>query len=96
VSSQFDVHATAAAPGPVGDALGLVHRLVDDPGAAILGFADDAGVPGISTLRSALPDVLESRLTGWMDSYVKSATVGGVIPFDELTWLDDTVRALLL
>jgi hypothetical protein len=96
VSSQFDVSATAAAPGPLGDALGLVHTFVVDPGAAIINYAGQAGVPGLSTLRSVLPDALESRLAGWMSSYIKSASVGGVTPYDSLSWLDGTVRALLL
>jgi hypothetical protein len=96
VSSQFEIPATAAAPGPVSDTLGLVHSFVVDPGAAILGFADDAGVPGLGTLRSVLPDALESQLTGWMNTYIKTAGVAGVTPYDRLVWLDDTIRALLL
>jgi len=96
VSSDFDIAATAAAPGPINDALAVVHRFVDDPGAAILDFADQAGNPSLSALRAVLPDALESRLTGWMDSYIKTATVNGVTPYDRLVWLDDTVRALLL
>ena len=96
VTSPFEIPATAAAPGPVGDTLGLVHGFVVDPGAAILDFAGDAGVPGLGTLRSVLPDALESRLTGWMNDYIKSASVGGVTPYDQLVWLDDTIRALLL
>ena len=96
VSSQFQIPATAAAPGPVGDTLRLVHRLVDDPAAAILAFADDAGVPGLSTLRSALPDVLESKLTGWMNAYIKTASVGGVSPYDQIATMDQLIQAFLL
>jgi hypothetical protein len=96
VSSQFQIPATAAAPGPVGDTLRLVHRLVDDPAAAILSFADDAGVPGLSTLRSALPDVLESKLTGWMNAYIKTASVGGVSPYDQIVAMDQLIQSLLL
>ena len=96
VSSQFAIPATAAAPGPVGDTLALVHGFVVDPGVAILDFAGDAGVPGLATLRSVLPSALQSRLTGWMDDYIKTANVAGVVPYDRLVWLDDTVRALLL
>jgi hypothetical protein len=96
VTSPFEIPASAAAPGPVADALGLVHGFVVDPGAAILGFADDAGVAGLGTLRSVLPDALESRLTGWINDYIKTASVGGVTPYSQLVWLDDTMRALLL
>jgi len=96
VISPFEIPASAAAPGPVGDTLELVHGFVVDPGEAILDFAGDAGIPGLGTLRSVLPDSLESRLTGWMNDYIKSASVGGVTPYDQLVWLDDTIRALLL
>jgi len=95
-SSQFDISATAAAPGPVHDAIGLVHAFVQDPGAAILDYADQAGVPAAATLRAALPSALTSRLTGWMNSYIKSASSNGITPYSRLVWLDDTVRALLL
>jgi hypothetical protein len=95
-SSRFDISATAAAPGPVHDTIGLVHAFVQDPGAAILDYADQAGVPAASTLRAALPSSLMSRLTGWMNTYIKSASSNGITPYSRLVWLDDTVRALLL
>ncbi len=96
VNSQFQVHATAAAPGPLADALGLVHGFVDDPANAILTFAADAGIPELSALQSELPSALYGSLTGWMNSYIKSANASGVVPYDQLVWLDDTVRSLLL
>jgi hypothetical protein len=73
-----------------------VHSLVENPGAAILQFADDAGVPEAATLRAVLPDALKSKLADWMNSYLKTANVNGVAPYDRLVWLDDTVRSLLL
>ena len=96
VSSQFQVPAPAAATGRLADTLGLVHSLVENPGAAILQFADDAGVPEAATLRAVLPDALESKLADWMNAYLKTANVGGVAPYDRLVWLDDTVQSLLL
>jgi hypothetical protein len=95
VSSAFDLQAVAAAPGSVRDTLGLVHGLVTDPGAAILNFADQAGVPALGTLRSVLPDALESRLSGWITSYIKTP-VAGVSPYDELSGLDSLVQSLIL
>lgn len=96
VRSPFDISASAAAPGPVRDALNLVHAFAVDPGAAILDYADQAGVTAASALRAALPSALMSRLTGWMNTYIKSAGRNGVVPYDRLVWLDDTVRGLLL
>jgi hypothetical protein len=96
VSSEFQVPAPAAATGRLADTLGLVHSLVVNPGAAILQFADEAGVPEAATLRAVLPDALESKLADWMNAYLKAANVNGVVPYDRLVWLDDTVRSLLL
>jgi hypothetical protein len=96
VRSPFDISASAAASGPVRDALNLVHAFAVDPGAAILDYADQAGVTAAAVLRAALPSALMSRLTGWMSTYIKSAGSNGVVPYDRLVWLDDTVRALLL
>ena len=73
-----------------------MHSLVENPGAAILQFADDAGVPAAAALRAALPDALESRLADWMNSYLETATVNGVSPYDHFVWLDNTVQSLLL
>jgi hypothetical protein len=95
-SSQFDISATAAAPGSVRDALNLVHVFAQNPGAAILDYADQAGVPAAAALRAALPSALMNRLTGWMNTYIESANSNGITPYSRLVWLDDTVRALLL
>lgn len=96
VTSQFDVSAAAAVPGPIHDALDRVHVFVGNPGAAILAYADQAGVPAASALRAALPSVLMDRLTDWMNTYIESAGSNGITPYSRLVWLDDTVRALLL
>jgi hypothetical protein len=96
VTSRFEVPATVAAPGPLGDALRLVHGLALDPGAALLDFAEDAGVPALAELRWVLPDALESELTGWMNGYLETATLDGVSPHDRIVELDDLIRSVLL
>ncbi|HET8540521.1 MAG TPA: hypothetical protein VFL83_11675 [Anaeromyxobacter sp.] len=96
VTSQFEVPATVAAPGPLGDALRLVHGLSVNPGAALLDFAEDAGVPALSELRLVLPDPVEAELTGWMNAYLFTAVVDGVSPHDEIVALDDLIRSVLL
>src|SRR5512138_3461410 len=80
VTSRFEVPATVAAPGPLGDALRLVHGLAVDPGTALLDLAEDAGVPALGELRLVLPDALESELAGWMNGYLETAAVDGVSP----------------
>lgn len=96
VTSQFEVPATVAAPGPLGDSLRLLHQLSVNPGGALLDLADAAGVPALGTLRLVLPASLEDQLEGWMNDYLEGATVNGRSPHDELVALDDQVRAVLL
>jgi len=96
VTSKFQVPATVAAPGPLGDALRLVHGLAADPGAALLDFAEEAGVPALSELRLILPDALEAELTAWIDDALQGAGPGGVSPHDRLASLDALIRSVLL
>ena len=96
VTSRFEVPATVAAPGPLGDALRLVHGLALDPGTAILDLAEEAGVPALAELRLVLPDALEAELTGWMNEYLETATVGGLSPHDRIAELDAVIRSVLL
>ncbi len=96
ITSRFEVPATVAAPGPLGDALRLVHGLAVDPGAGLLDLAEDAGVPALGELRMVLPDALESELTAWMNGYLATATVDGVSPHARIVELDALVRSVLL
>jgi hypothetical protein len=96
VTSQLEVPATVAAPGPLGDSLRLLHQLSVNPGGALLDMADAAGVPALGTLRLVLPASVEDRLEGWMNDYLEGATVNGRSPHDEIVALDDQVRAVLL
>ncbi len=96
VSSRFEVPATVAAPGPLGDALRLVHSLATDPGTALLDLAEDAGVPAVGELRMVLPDSLEAKLAGWMNAHLEAATAGGVSPHARIVELDGLVRSVLL
>lgn len=96
VTSRFEVPATVAAPGPLGDALRLVHGLAVDPGTGLLDLAEDAGVPALGELRMVLPDALESELTAWMNAYLETATVDGASPHGRIAELDALVRSVLL
>lgn len=96
VTSQFEVPATVAAPGPLGESLALLHDLSTHPAGALLDLAEAAGTPALGTLRLALPSTLEDRLEGWMNGYLSSATVNGVSPRDRIAALDAQVRSVLL
>jgi hypothetical protein len=96
LDSHFTIPATSAATGTLGDILGISHGLVTDPGAMILDYADQAGVPGLATLRSVLPDAVMGKVGGWMGSYIKSATVAGISPYDSMVTLDNAIQLLIL
>jgi hypothetical protein len=85
-----------AAPGPLGDALRLVHGLATDPATALLDFAEDAGVPALAELRLVLPDGLEAGLAGWLNRYLTAATVEGDSPQVRIAELDALIRSVLL
>ncbi len=96
VTSSFEVPATAAAPGPLGESLGVLHELSVNPAGGLLDLAETAGVPSLGTLRLLLPDALEGRLEGWMNDYLNAASVNGTSPHARITSLDDRVRSVLL
>jgi hypothetical protein len=96
VVSRFEVPATAAIPGPLGDALRLVHGLSTNPAGSLLDVAEGAGVPALDTLRLVLPASLESELEGWMNAYLEVATIDGVPVHDEVVALDALIRSVLL
>lgn len=96
VVSRFEVPATAAIPGPLGDALRLVHGLSTNPAGSLLDVAEGAGVPALDTLRLVLPGSLEAELEGWMNAYLLAATVDGVPVHDEIASLDLLIRSVLL
>lgn len=96
LTSRFAVPATAAAPGPLGDSLRLLHQLAVNPAAAVLELADTAGVPAVGTLRLVLPSALEDELEGWMNDYLETVTVDGASPLAQLQVLDAQVRSVLL
>jgi hypothetical protein len=96
VASSFQVPATAAAPGPLGDALRLVHGLAENPAGTLLDVAADAGAPALDTLQLVVPDALEDQLESWMNAYLTTATSGGVSPHGEIVRLDDLIRSVLL
>ncbi len=96
VSSSFQIPATAAAPGPLGDALRLVHGLAENPAGTLLDVAADAGVPALDTLQLVVPDALADLLEGWMNAYLTAATSDAVSPHGEIVRLDDLIRSVLL
>lgn len=96
VTSSFEVPATVAVPGPLGDTLRLVHGLATDPGTALLDLAELAGVPAVFELRLLLPDAVEVEVAGWMSEAIAAGAAGGPSPLEELAELDALIRSVLL
>jgi hypothetical protein len=77
LASRFDLTASALAPAPAADAFETIKGLRQHPAATLFGLLDDAGVPLARTLEAALPDILESRLDGFINDYLSHATFQG-------------------
>lgn len=96
VTTRFELPAADVAPGPLGDALGVVHGLAVNPGGALLDLAESAGVPAVEELRLVLPSSLEERLEGWITEHLEIVTVDGTSPLSRVAELDALIRSVLL
>jgi hypothetical protein len=77
VTSTLDLPAKLLAPQPALDAFATLQGLRKDPARTLFDLAEQAGVPHAQTLHQALPDILQSRLDGWIDASVAHALFQG-------------------
>jgi hypothetical protein len=77
LTTTLDLPATLLAPQPAADAFATVVGLRQDPARTIFDLAQQAGVPHAQTLHQALPDILQSRLDGWINGFVAHAVFDG-------------------
>jgi hypothetical protein len=78
VRSQIDLTVEAVLPAPAEELVVTLRDFSVHPGHTLIDLADQAGVPAVSELRSLLPDVLESRLDGWLDDEIGKLRIDGV------------------
>jgi hypothetical protein len=78
VRSVFDVTTGAVLPQPAYELVATLRDFSTAPAHTLIDLADDAGVPAVSELRALLPDVLESRLEGWIDDQIEAAAIDGI------------------
>ena len=83
VRSVIDVTVEAVLPEPAEELVVTLREFSEQPAHTLIDLADEAGVPAVSELRDLLPDMLESRLEGWLDDEIAKVRVGGV-PVTEL------------
>jgi hypothetical protein len=78
VRTKIDVTAEAVLPAPAEELVVTLRDFSVHPGHTLFDLADEAGVPAVSELRAVLPDVLESRLDGWIDDEIAKLRIDGV------------------
>ena len=78
VRSVFDVTVAAVLPQPAYEIVATLRDFSTEPAHTLIDLAEDAGVPAVSELRAALPDVLENKLEGWIDDQIEAVTIDGV------------------
>src|SRR5262245_6292024 len=76
VASTLRPQATAVLPQQAVDIVEALRGLRDAPGRTMFDLAEEAGVPAVDELRSAVPDALESRIYGWIDEAMDGVTYG--------------------
>jgi hypothetical protein len=78
VTSTVEITIEALLPEPAANLVETLRTFSTNPGQALFDAAEDAGVPAVGTLRSALPSYLEDKLEGWINAEVATMTVDGI------------------
>jgi hypothetical protein len=76
--SSIDLTVEALLPQPAADLVVTLRDFSANPAHTLITLAEDAGVPAVSELRAVLPDALESRLEGWINTEIAKVTIDGV------------------
>ncbi len=96
IDSALDVQAAVVMPQSVYDGVDLLRGLRDNPGETLFDLAEEAGVPAVEEIRSALPSAVEDQLYGWIDGYVQQITTGDgtvAVVIDGIVDASETVLA---
>jgi hypothetical protein len=77
LTTTLDLPATLLAPQSAVDAFTTVRGLRTNPAGTMFDLLEQAGVPHAQQLHQALPDLLQSRLDGWINAFVAHAAYQG-------------------
>jgi hypothetical protein len=77
LTTTLELPATLLAPQPAADAFTTLRGLRTNPAGTMFDLLEQAGVPRAQQLHQALPDVLQSRLDGWINGFVAHAVYQG-------------------
>lgn len=78
VTSTVEITIEALLPEPAANLVETMRDFSTNPARTMFDMAEDAGVPAVSTVREALPSVLEDKLEGWINTEVAKMSVHGV------------------
>jgi hypothetical protein len=75
--STVDMSSEAISPRQIDDVVSTLRTFSMNPAATLIGLADQARDPAITTLRSEVATTLLARLPGWINEEVQKVTLGG-------------------
>ncbi|MDX2093615.1 MAG: hypothetical protein SFX73_37595 [Kofleriaceae bacterium] len=78
VTSNIEITIEALLPEPAANLVSTARDFSVDPAHTLITLAEDAGVPAVGTLRDVLPDVVESKLEGWLNDEIGRMTINGL------------------
>lgn len=93
LTSSYDLSTSDALPGLLGDALGPLTGLRDDPGATILTILENTG-GAIGDLIGLLPSSLRAELEAEINDFVAAQIAGGAAAGDIIMWVDQIADIL--
>lgn len=78
LANRIDLASAGILPDLASSTLESLSKLKDDPAGAIIGILQATNAPVISTLLSALPDVITQQLASFIDGFITSQVYQGV------------------
>lgn len=93
LANRIDLASAGVLPDLASSTLESLSKLQSDPAGAIIGILQATNAPVISTLLSALPDVITQQLASFIDSYIVGELYQNVPVTDEIAGIvQDTAQ----
>jgi hypothetical protein len=93
LANRLDLASAGVLPDLASSTLESLSKLQSDPAGAIIGILQATNAPVISTLLSALPDIVTQQLASFIDDFITSEVYQGVPVADEIAGIvQDTAQ----
>jgi hypothetical protein len=93
LANRLDLASAGVLPDLASSTLESLSQLQTDPAGAIIGILEATNAPVISTLLSALPDIVTQQLAGFIDDYIVGELYQNVPVTDEIAGIvQDTAQ----